>query len=283
MVKVNSHPYEGQTVYLGTKHGKQAALEPHFEKIKMRCLTIAVDTDQFGTFTGEVERTGTVKETLRRKANEVGKSVPAARFVLASEGSFGPHPHLGFVHCDHEVLLFFDRQTGLEIFADELSTETNHDETELGPNDDFQKCLARLKFPSHGLIVRPKGRPADIYKGITDVRELDRAISECFRLSEVSKVILSTDMRASFNPTRMSVIGQAGQKLLERLTSFCPSCSSPGFGAAERIRGLPCSECGAATRATKAVIHRCPRCQACESYAVEARFIDPSECDFCNP
>lgn len=283
--KVNKHPYDGQTVYLGTKHDKSIALAPHFEKIGMRCETVEVDTDEFGTFTGEVERKGTVKETLRKKVGAVLKLKPDARFVLASEGSFGPHPFVGFIQSDHEVLLFFDKRTGLEIFAEELSTDTNHDEIEFRPRDDLQNFLERVKFPSHGIIVRPKGNSSQVFKGLIDRRALGQAIIDSFLVSSEPKVILSTDMRASFNPSRMAVIGKAGEQLINRLTSFCPSCSVIGFGPCRAMIGLPCSHCGLATQVTKEIIYGCLSCHFEQTYPRPdgLKYADPAECDFCNP
>lgn len=285
MGKDNKHPFDGETVYLGTKHDKSIALAPHFSKIGMRCETVDVDTDLFGTFTGEVERTSPVKDTLRKKVQAVFRQKPEARFVLASEGSFGPHPFIGFIQSDHEVLLFFDRNTGLEVFADELSTETNHHEIEFGPKDDLQGFLDRVRFPSHGIIVRPKGSSPQVFKGLTDWGKLGQAIIDCFLVSSEPKVILSTDMRASFNPTRMSVIGKAGEKLFARLTSFCPSCAMIGFGPTRGIRGLPCSDCGFPTQVVKEVVFACLGCQLEESHEREdgLKFANPAECDFCNP
>ena len=283
--KVNKHPFDGERVYLGTKHNKEIALAPHFQKIGMRCETVEIDTDEFGTFTGEVERTGSVKDTLRKKIQAVLKTKPDARFVLASEGSFGPHPFIGFIQSAHEVLLFFDKQTGLEVFAEELSTETNHDEIEFGPKDDLQSFLDRVGFPTHGIIARPKGISSQAFKGLTDWQKVGQAIIDCFLNSKETKVVLSTDMRASFNPTRMSIISKAGEKLLARLTSFCPSCSVIGFGPVKGVKGLPCSDCGLATQVVKEIIHSCLSCKFEASHDREdgLKFANPAECEFCNP
>lgn len=188
----------------------------------MRCETVKIDTDEFGTFSGEVERLGSVKDTLRKKIEAVTSVMPNARFILASEGSFGPHPDIGFIQSDHEVLLFFDKLSGLEIFAEELSTDTNHNQIECQPCHDLQSFLECARFPSHGVIVKTKGSSPKIFKDLTDWHKLGQAIVDAFLLSSERKVILSTDMRASFNPTRMSVIHKAGEKLIKRLTSFCP-------------------------------------------------------------
>lgn len=283
--KDNRHPCSGETVYFGTKHDKASALAPLFLEIGMRCESIDVDTDEFGTFTGEIERNGSVKDTLRKKVEAVLRVKPDARFVVASEGSFGPHPFVGFIQSDHEVLLFFDRSSGLEIFAEELSTETNHDQIEFGPQDDLKAFLKRVHFPSHGIIVRPKGVSSTVFKGLTTWHGVGQAIIDCFLVSSEPKVILSTDMRASFNPTRMSVIAQAGKKLIQRLTSFCPACSMIGFGAIRGVPGLQCSSCMLSTQISKAVVHGCVSCSFEQVREREdgLKFADPAECDFCNP
>lgn len=283
--KANKHPFNGETVYLGTKHEKELALAPHFQKIGMRCETVAIDTDEFGTFSGEVERKGSVRETLRKKVEGVFKLKPEARFVLASEGSFGPHPFIGFVQSDYEVLLFFDKLTGIEVFAEELSTQTNHDEIEFGPSDDLQSFLDRARFPSHAIIARPKGISSTVFKGLTDSEKLGQAIRDCFLISTEPRIILSTDMRACFNPTRMSVIGQAGAKLLDRLTAFCPSCSAIGYGPVKRLSGLLCSDCGLPTQVTKEIVFGCESCKFEQTKARTdgLKYADPGECDFCNP
>lgn len=281
----NKHPFHGSAVCIGTKHAKHRALAPHFQKIGMRCEVIEVDTDQFGTFTGEVERVGSVKDTLRRKVDAVLKLKPDARFVLASEGSFGPHPFAGFIQSNLEVLLFFDKHSGLEVFIEELSTDTNHDEIEFTPKDDLESFLKRVKFPTHGIIARPKGNSVKVFKGLNDRIELGQAIIDCFLLSPEGKVILSTDMRASFNPTRMAVIEKAGEKLLARLKSFCPSCSAVGFGPVKGLRGLPCSHCNLPTQVTKEIVYGCVSCNFEQTQQRDdgLRFASPSECDFCNP
>ncbi len=285
MGKVSKHPYHSETVYFGTQHDKATALAPHFAKIGMKLKTAAVNTDAFGTFTGEVERKGSVKETLRKKVGAVLTFQPKARFVLASEGSFGPHPFAGFVQSDYEVLLFFDKLTGVEVFADELSTKTNHDEIEFGPTDELQKFLERANFPSHGIIARPEGDSSKVFKGLIESQKLGQAIIDCFAISNEPKIILSTDMRASYNPTRMSVISQAGEKLLERLRSFCPSCSAIGFGPINSIRGLPCSDCGLPTQATKEIIWGCVYCKLEQTRTREdgLKFESSAKCELCNP
>ncbi len=281
----NEHPFGGESVFFATKHSKEKVLAPLFEKLGLKCIIADVDTDMFGTFSGEVDRVGGVRETLRRKTSAAAKANPAARFLLASEGSFGTHPFIGFVQSDHEALLFVDRKLNTEIYVEEISTETNHSEIELGPGDDLHAFLNQIGFPEHGIIVKPKGCGDMVFKNLTTFQSVEQAIADGYLASAESKVILSTDMRANFNPTRLRVIEKVGLKLIETLNSFCPECKSPGFAISEGIPGLPCEECGEPSRISKDVVWSCVKCTYTEQKARPDRVvaISASDCEFCNP
>ena len=142
----NSHAYHGITLHFATKHGKEKTLAPLFHSLGMKCEAVPVDTDEFGTFSGEVERKGTVRETLRKKIGAALKCAPNERLFLANEGSFGPHPFLGFLQTDLESLLFWDQELGIEIYAEFLCLNPAHAECALGPNEDFSKFLSESAF-----------------------------------------------------------------------------------------------------------------------------------------
>jgi ribosomal protein S27AE len=279
------HIYSGLTVHFGTKHGKDQVIRPVLASLDMRCDVVDVETDKFGTFSGEVARQGTVRETLGKKIEEVYLAKPQARLALASEGSFGPHPFIGFVQSDHEALLLVDRELGIEIYAEELSIQTNHAEIEFAPRDNLQEFLDRVQFPSHAIIVRPKGNEKIVFKGLRDFQSVGQAIIDGFMASSSGRVTLSTDMRACFNPSRMTVIEQAGQKLFERLNSFCPSCGLPGFAISRGIPGLPCEACSEPSSAAKEVVWECVKCPYVEMRPRPdgKKSIDASECEICNP
>ena len=128
--KDNNPNYGGEKVFFATKHSKETVLKPILAKLGLECIRLDVDTDRFGTFSGEVERVGSVRETLRLKTDAAAKLNPGARFFLASEGSFGPHPLIGFVSSDHEALLFIDTKLKTEIYVEEISTKTNFAEVD---------------------------------------------------------------------------------------------------------------------------------------------------------
>jgi hypothetical protein len=81
------HPYHGLPVVLATKHGKERVIGPPLARSPgLRLVPTAIDTDQFGTFTGEIERTGTPRETALAKA-KFGVEISGLPRAIASEGS----------------------------------------------------------------------------------------------------------------------------------------------------------------------------------------------------
>lgn len=283
--KGSNHPFCGESVYFATKHSKEIVLAPLFEKIGLTCLPAHIDTDLFGTFSGEIERIGTIRETLRLKIAAAKKIYPEARFLLASEGSFGPHPFIGFIPSDHEALLFVDTHLNTEVYAEEISTETNLAEIEFRPQDDLHKFLKEIGFPEHGIIVKSNGLQNVVFKNLQSLHAVQQAIIDAFLSSNEPKIILATDMRAHFNPTRMKVIEKAGRKLIESLNSLCPKCGTPGFAIARVVAGLPCSECGIPSQISKDVIWSCVKCDHSEQKPRPDGVVTlpPTDCEFCNP
>ncbi len=279
------HPFRGEVVLFSTKHGKEEILEPLLAEIDMSCIRANVDTDRFGTFTGEVERTGSVRETLLKKIQAASESQEDARFILASEGSFGPHPVIGFMPTDLESLLLWDRKLNVKIYAEFLSTNSVHGERKLGPRDDFRSALEELGFPDHGVIVHPEDSLIPIFKGLHTDHEVAQAMIDCFSSSASGRVIIANDLRACHNPTRKTAIFEAAKVLLEKLKSICPSCNYPGFAITKGIPGLICSECGEPSQIAKAVLFECVSCAFSDEKERSdgKRFIEPSECEFCNP
>lgn len=283
--KDSKHPYSGESVYFATQHLKEKVIAPLFKKIEMSCLPLRIDTDHFGTFSGEIERNQSTRETLKLKINAAVQACPEGRFFLASEGNFGPHPVIGLIPSDHEALLFVDRKHQIEIYAEELSAETNHCELEISPGDNYHSFLSQIDFPKHGVIVKSKESQKAIFKNLKNESDVDQAIKQAFQLSSLSKIILSTDMRACFNPTRMRVIEKAGQNLIEKLISLCPNCHIPGYSIIDGIPGLTCEDCGLPSQISKAVLWTCNNCHHSEikNRPDNLMKLPASHCENCNP
>lgn len=95
---VPDNPYRGQLAVLTTMHGKEAVIAPVLrERLSLTVVTAsAVDTDALGTFSGKVPRTGTMLEVAIAKAR-LGMAQSGLAIGMASEGSYGPHPHVPFM------------------------------------------------------------------------------------------------------------------------------------------------------------------------------------------
>ncbi|MBU6154935.1 MAG: hypothetical protein KGP28_11580 [Bdellovibrionales bacterium] len=280
----NDHPYRGLTIYFGTKHHKEKAVQEAFSRLGITVKAVSIDTDSFGTFSGEIPRTGSVRDALQNKINEVIRSVPDARLILASEGSFGPHPAFPFSACDHEALLLWDRDRNHGFFVDHVSSETNFFSAELGRDDAPDEWIRRCRVPTHAMIVQAKDHPSIIFKALTSIDRIRAALQECMDASPVARAVLSADLRANQNPTRMKVIGEAASKLAERVASRCPSCKVPGFWPARAERGLPCGDCGAPTRV---ILGDHWKCEECGFQELKLRNVSPTAdarfCGHCNP
>lgn len=277
--------FQNRTIAIATFHGKEKAIAPILEKkLGLRCVVPPhLNTDAFGTFTGEISRLHDPTETARLKC-KTAMAVTGLDLSISSEGSFGPHPSLFFVPSDTEELLLMDSKHNLEFTARIISSETNYSATEFCSVNELMEFAKVAKFPSHALILRKDpGSQEYIYKGIKSLGVLEGKAQEL--LNRFGRAYVETDMRAMNNPSRMKVIKKTTLHLVEKIKSLCPNCSFPGYSAKQRIAGLPCDHCGLPTKSTLKSIYECLSCHHTEernpskSKATE----DPMYCDYCNP
>jgi hypothetical protein len=278
----SEHYFKGKKVVIATKHGKEIVVGPALGKsFGMDCsVSKNLDTDLWGTFTGEVERILTPVEAARQKCILALEECDAD-FAVGSEGSFGPHPTLYFLPADEEYLVLMSRKKDFEMVVKMTSLQTNYASYDMNSESNLNSFLQQVKFPSHGLHV--KGPEGYLEKGIRSENRLNQAIQEAVKRS--GTYTLETDMRAMNNPTRMSVIQELTGKLVEKMRSCCPSCQRPGFSPTDVIRGLVCSSCSLPTNSVKSVIYSCEGCHytACIDFPESKTTEDPMFCDFCNP
>ena len=277
--------FEGRRLVIATMHGKEQVIAPSLTQALGVEVVVAheLNTDQFGTFSGEVERESDPLETARRKCR-TAMALHHCTLAIASEGSFGPHPYLFFVPADDELLVLLDAENGWEFKARELTTQTNFAGASLQAWHDAEQFARNVLFPSHGLIVRKEaGNVADMVKGVSDWDTLKKLVEKY--IEAYGRVFLETDMRAMMNPSRMSVIETATKKLLAAIERLCPQCRTPGFDVAQVIEGLPCSQCGAPTRSVLALEYECQHCHYKEQkqHPGGKHQEDPMYCDWCNP
>ena len=140
-----------------------------------------IDTDDFGTFTGERPRPADAATTCRLKA-EAALDATGASLGLASEGSFGPHPAIPFLPLAIEWMTFVDRRRDLVISERLEGAPTNFSHSVIAAGADPGSWLERIGFPAHGVIVRPHRsdpHPSDafpIVRGLQCPQALEQAI-----------------------------------------------------------------------------------------------------------
>jgi hypothetical protein len=281
-------PYCRTTIAMATMHFKERAVAKPFKRRLGAEIAVApgIDTDSFGTFTGEVTRQGTMLDAARAKA-QAAIEATGLPFGIGSEGSFGPHPFVPFVAAGTEVLLFTDRKRGIEIHEALVTHRTNYQSRACRPDEDLRDFLARARFPSHAIAVT-SNTPAtaqEIAKAIVSPAELVGAIRHAASTSKDGLALVVTDMRAHLNPTRMSVIRALSARLAARLATPCPACDTPGFGTVEIVRGLPCAWCGEPTQLAAAELRRCAKCgfERRSKIRTGVDAADPGQCEHCNP
>jgi hypothetical protein len=277
--------FQQRKLVIATKHGKESVIAPLVEEaLGVQCIVLeSFDSDQFGTFSGEVQRNQDALETVRMKCY-AAMDAAGCDLAVASEGSFGPHPIYFFAQADDEIVLFVDRKLGIEIWARELSTQTNFNGKEVRSSEELLDFVQASGFPSHAVILRESSSGADcIIKGINTEERLREAFNEL--MQRFGAAYVETDMRAMHNPMRMKVIEQATKKLVNKILSVCPSCAWPGFDVTDRKSGLPCSDCGMPTQSTLCHIYSCASCGFSREhvYPKGKETEEPRYCDYCNP
>jgi hypothetical protein len=283
-LRCDMHPYRGKWAAIATMHRKDHAIAGALGYAFNMTITTApgINTDDLGTFTGEVERKGTMIDAARTKALLAIKHT-GAPLGIGSEGSFGPDPHLPFLASGLEVLLLREAATGHEVIVSRR-TPTNYDHAIVGPADDLTPFLARVGFPAHAVVVQPEPRGSrPIAKGLTSSQALAAALDRAW--AATGKAMITTDMRAHLNPTRMAAIGRTSKWLALRTARRCPACGKAGFGVVDVERGLRCRDCGEPTRLIRAEIHGCTACGTRLKRRERSPTLnaDPTWCPVCNP
>jgi hypothetical protein len=284
---MNELSFRDATIVFATNHGKCVAANGPFGTIlNSKIEELRIDSDRMGTFSGEIERPGSMLDALRGKV-ELAREITSSRFVLVSEGSFGSTDGLGLITRGIELLMLHDAARNIEVIEQLITFDTNYATAVLSTDEDLARFLPRIPLGAHGLILYPDGcpHPPEVHKGITTPEEAVRAFASSRDASPVGRVLATTDMRAHMNPTRMRAIGACCELLAYRLATPCPHCGSGGFGLVESIPGLPCEWCGSPTLRARAERHACV---ICKKHLDKPRrdgkaHADPSECPACNP
>jgi len=277
--------YADRRIALLTQHGKERVIAPVLDAA-LGCQVQRVggyDTDLLGTFTRDIPRVGTQLEAACKKAR-LGMKLSGLPLGLASEGSFGQDPIVGMIPWNVEFLIFIDDERGLEVIGI-AQGKANFGHVLAADWTAVEAFARQTGFPAHHLVVRPESEnDPRIRKGITAWAGLEAAFAWAHAESGNARVFVETDVRAHANPTRMDNIRLAAADLVNKLSSLCPACGTPGFWTVERVAGLPCADCGAPTREARAEVHGCLKCaHRLTRERTDMQYADPDRCDYCNP
>lgn len=272
-----------RTCLIASQHKKEQVIAPILNStLGVTCfVSQELNTDQFGTFSGEIERTLSPLNAARAKC-DLAHQHTGCDLVLATEGSFGPHPNLFFIPANEELMLLRDYKNNLSIWTSLLSTETNFNSLEISNTKQLADFAKSIGFPSHNLILLSHDRSL-IRKDFNTLEEANHALAELTK--GYGRCIVETDMRAMNNPTRMRVIEELTHKLVKKVKSTCPSCNMPGFDVIRVNSGLPCMVCKSQTSSTLSLVKGCISCSHEEliEYPNNKVEEDPMYCNYCNP
>ena len=280
-----SSTYSGKKAVITTKHEKGKIIVPAFKEIlSMQVSECNVDTDILGTFTGEIEREQTPRETVLIKAR-LGIEKSGVSIGIASEGSIGADPLIPFINSDLEMMAFVDAENDIEIVETLRSTEIVTATRIIHGNEDLTEFLLRADFPNHKIIVRTRKKPTTFcIKGLDDEYSLRKAIESVKNEDPDGVVIIESDLRAHCSPSRQKIISELSVKLAKRIKRQCPECDAPGWGVVAYLKGVPCSACKRISEnAIKEEVLGCSQCLHQQSGKNIANELDPSRCDWCNP
>lgn len=285
-------PFNQKLAFVITKHGKQKVISPPLEThLHMRCQHFKIDTDKLGTFSFEKPRTLSALDCAKAKCQMAYDSIDhlakSSLCFVSSEGSFGPHPGLGMLNCNKELLYFWDPKEGFEFAIEDTSLNTNLNQGVFNHLDEFLKVAHSWLFPSHSVIVWPHGskNPSHLFKGINQLDTLENVFEIAKKASVDQRVCMQTDMRADQNPTRMAFIGELAKKMAQRLAQHCPKCQKPGWGSMKVHGRLPCKDCFSDTSLPAYETLTCKSCgfTSSRSRSDGLTHADPSYCYSCNP
>ena len=250
----------------------------------MKILEHSADTDQLGTFSGEIERKFPPLQTAILKA-KIGLKECGMTLGFASEGSIGPDPIAPFIKSDIEFLVLVDLENEIEISEVFRSFDITAGQIVARPDQDLSEFIQKVDFPNHKLIALPNiGSSISVVKGIGTKAELAAAIKLCAQESEDEMVLIQSDLRAHCSPSRQKNIRAAANLLAKRVLAQCQQCQGPGWGKVGFERGLACSLCGnEVAKVAKREIFGCCKCDHREYGEPLALVADPAQCDWCNP
>lgn len=275
--------YRGQPVLVATRHGKEQPLQRPLGRALGVTLwaPVELDTDSFGTFSGEVARPGPPEQMLLAKI-ELARRSHGAPLALASEGSYGPHPWLPGAALGQEWLLWHDADNQLQVLEQLWTLRVHYGAYQVNSAAELQPALQRCGWPQLAITLNAQQPGLPVFKALRDHGEIERCWQQLHHASG-GAVVVATDMRAHLHPGRQRAIGRLGARLAHRLASRCPACQQPGFGRWQWQDGLPCADCDSPTNQRWRRWLCCDHCGHRQPQPPLASAADPRWCPRCNP
>ncbi len=278
--------FSDRLLVIATMHRKELAIAPILQASLGVRVTVPqdFDSDLFGTFTRDIDRPANQIETAKLKAEKALELIDAD-LAIASEGSFFPHPIFGIPY-NREIVFLLDQKHNFTVYGEFLSTDTNFRHQKISSYEQAYDFALKIGFPDHAIVLMQDAQTSAkeaIYKGINSEDKLKESVHELLKQSE--QIHIEADMRALYNPTRMSNIAKATEDLVRKLQQICPDCDFVNFDVVDRIKGLPCELCGLPTQVTRTHVYRCDRCQFQQEvlFPNKIQIADPMYCSYCNP
>ena len=198
-------------------------------------VDVEVDTDQLGTFSGEIPRTLSELDYAIAKAR-LAMTERGSDLGMASEGTFSPHPDVPFLTLDKELVVLVDDRLDHVFWECVVSVEVTAMTETVDADADLSSLALRPDLPRHAVIVRaavpsPRsghGAGQAVHKGIRRVSELTSAVQASCAASGTRQAEVMTDFRAHCCPSRQVVIAAAAERLAHRVASCCRECGAAG-------------------------------------------------------
>jgi hypothetical protein len=276
---------QNRQVVVATKHQKDAILSNVLsDALQWEFLpTPTIDTDQLGTFSGEIPRHLSPLEAAKAKIALLPANTNATIFI-ANEGTFTAHPQIPFLTANIELIYVYDNLNNWEFHIYHIDTEHTAFEQAFTQTAEALQIAEENGFPQQAMIITLKKNEViqTVCKGLQTPTDLQEALRTVEQYDETYEKIISADLRAMYNPTRQKVIQRTAEKLLQALQTVCPQCNTPAFLPNETEKGLPCEWCG---NPTDLVIKEISSCKSC-AYTVtktHTHKANPMYCMYCNP
>lgn len=276
---------EKPKIALATMHGKERQIAPAFDQaLGWEVVVADLDTDQFGSFDGEVPRTLTPAQAAVAKA-KLGAKQLGLRYGLGNEGTIGHHPQFPLLTSDAELIAFVDTELGLQLITSHISPEIVAVRIELPDDPNLEKLAELSQLKDHAVnLVAEGGKDRILRKGITSLAELKTAVAEAQLPPGTKRILLESDFRAMYSPSRQKNITACAEKAAQRLAMLCPGCEYFGWGLVRYEYGLPCQSCGFENEhLARFGINGCVRCHKEESVELGRIYAEPASCLSCNP